>query len=87
MFRSPTISFTSVSRKLSAWALGQFESGYVSFDALGDVIMLFAKIPQMPSYHLKRADGNGITFVNIEVGRSTAKLPQTSLRFCVLMLG
>ena len=33
----------------------------------------FAKIPQMPSYHLKRADGNGITFVNIGVGPSNAK--------------
>ena len=27
----------------------------------------------MPSYHLKRADGNGITLVNIGVGPSNAK--------------
>ena len=45
----------------------------MSFVAPGDVIVLFAKIPQMPSFHLKRADGNGITFVNIGVGPSTAK--------------
>lgn len=29
--------------------------------------------PQMPSYHLKRADGSGITLVNIGVGPSNAK--------------
>lgn len=32
-----------------------------------------AKIPQMPTYHLKRADGSGITLVNIGVGPSNAK--------------
>jgi AMP nucleosidase len=32
-----------------------------------------AKMPQMPAYHLKRADGNGITLVNIGVGPSNAK--------------
>ena len=31
------------------------------------------KLPQMPTYHLKRADGNGITLVNIGVGPSNAK--------------
>jgi AMP nucleosidase len=31
------------------------------------------KLPQMPSYHLKRSDGNGITLVNIGVGPSNAK--------------
>ena len=31
------------------------------------------KTPQMPTYHLKRADGNGITLVNIGVGPSNAK--------------
>ena len=49
------------------------DSGYESFVALGDVIVTFAKIPQMPSYRSKRANRNGITFVKIEVGRSTAK--------------
>ena len=32
-----------------------------------------SKLPQMPSYHLKRSDGNGITLVNIGVGPSNAK--------------
>ncbi len=31
------------------------------------------KQPQMPTYHLKRADGSGITLVNIGVGPSNAK--------------
>ena len=30
-------------------------------------------LPQMPAYHLKRADDNGITLVNIGVGPSNAK--------------
>jgi AMP nucleosidase len=30
-------------------------------------------LPQMPAYHLKRRDGNGITFINIGVGPSNAK--------------
>ncbi|WP_112321318.1 AMP nucleosidase [Oceanibium sediminis] len=32
-----------------------------------------AKMPQMPTYHLKRANGSGITLVNIGVGPSNAK--------------
>ncbi|PJF20588.1 MAG: AMP nucleosidase, partial [Phototrophicales bacterium] len=32
-----------------------------------------ARMPQMPAYHLKRADGAGITMVNIGVGPSNAK--------------
>ncbi|MDT2083356.1 MAG: AMP nucleosidase [Planktomarina sp.] len=31
------------------------------------------KVPQMPTYHLKRTDGSGITLVNIGVGPSNAK--------------
>ncbi|HYE50010.1 MAG TPA: AMP nucleosidase [Azospirillaceae bacterium] len=31
------------------------------------------RLPQMPAYHLMRADGNGITIVNIGVGPSNAK--------------
>ena len=31
------------------------------------------RLPQMPAYHLKRADGGGITMVNIGVGPSNAK--------------
>ncbi len=56
-------------------------SGYTSFVATGDqeitssdgVILPSAKTPQMPTYHLKRPDGNGITLVNIGVGPSNAK--------------
>jgi len=55
--------------------------GYTSFVATGnqeisgpdDLITTAAKLPQMPTYHLKRADGNGITLVNIGVGPSNAK--------------
>ncbi len=55
--------------------------GYTSFVATGNQIITTAdgvlersaKTPQMPTYHLKRADGNGITLVNIGVGPSNAK--------------
>lgn len=32
-----------------------------------------SRTPQMPAYHLKRADGSGITMINIGVGPSNAK--------------
>ena len=32
-----------------------------------------SRLPQMPTYHLKRADKNGITLVNIGIGPSNAK--------------
>src|SRR5690606_19639019 len=32
-----------------------------------------ARLPQMPAYHLVRADGSGITMVNIGVGPSNSK--------------
>lgn len=56
-------------------------SGYTSFVSTGNceitdcdtVIAAPAKLPQMPTYHLKRADGSGITLVNIGVGPSNAK--------------
>ncbi len=56
-------------------------SGYTAFVAPGNqmitrgdgVLMQAAKMPQMPTYHLKRADGQGITLVNIGVGPSNAK--------------
>jgi len=32
-----------------------------------------ARLPQMPAYHLKRADGAGITLINIGIGPSNAK--------------
>ncbi len=57
------------------------ESGYTGFVAPGNVeitksdeaLVQPAKMPQMPTYHLKRADGSGITLVNIGVGPSNAK--------------
>lgn len=57
------------------------ESGYTSFISTGNVEITDAttpiarpeKLPQMPTYHLKRADGGGITLVNIGVGPSNAK--------------
>ena len=62
-------------------ALADPASGYTGFVAPGnqilerpeDVIATGAKMPQMPAYHLKRADGDGITLVNIGVGPSNAK--------------
>ncbi|SEM59630.1 AMP nucleosidase [Gemmobacter aquatilis] len=56
-------------------------SGYVAFVAPGnhqittpdEALPVFPKMPQMPTYHLKRADGQGITLVNIGVGPSNAK--------------
>lgn len=57
------------------------DSGYTSFVSTGNVeitagdtpIAETLKTPQMPTYHLKRADGSGITLVNIGVGPSNAK--------------
>jgi AMP nucleosidase len=57
------------------------ESGYTSFVSTGNIeitdpdtaIATPAKLPQMPTYHLKRANGSGITLVNIGVGPSNAK--------------
>ncbi len=56
-------------------------SGYTSFVSTGNVeitahdapLAVPAKLPQMPTYHLKRANGAGITLVNIGVGPSNAK--------------
>ncbi len=56
-------------------------SGYTAFVGPGNQVIAGAdqalaspdKLPQMPSYHLKRADGSGITLVNIGVGPSNAK--------------
>ncbi|MEM6940854.1 MAG: AMP nucleosidase [Pseudomonadota bacterium] len=57
------------------------ESGYTAFVSTdnaeittGDAPLAApSKLPQMPTYHLKRADGSGITLVNIGVGPSNAK--------------
>jgi AMP nucleosidase len=56
-------------------------SGYVAFVAPGNhaitdpaaAVPALARAPQMPAYHLVRADGQGITLVNIGVGPSNAK--------------
>lgn len=61
--------------------LGDAESGYTAFVAPGNQVIETpdgelhhpTKMPQMPAYHLKRADGQGITLVNIGVGPSNAK--------------
>ena len=57
------------------------DSGYNSFVSTGNLEINDAetpigaplKLPQMPTYHLKRPDGSGITLVNIGVGPSNAK--------------
>ncbi len=57
------------------------DSGYTSFVGTGNVeitdpktpMPASAKLPQMPTYHLKRKGGGGITLVNIGVGPSNAK--------------
>ncbi|MAC81985.1 MAG: AMP nucleosidase [Rhodobacteraceae bacterium] len=62
-------------------ALADPDSGYTSFVSTGNaeittpdgVLPPTGKNPQMPSFHLKRADGNGISLVNIGVGPSNAK--------------
>ena len=62
-------------------ALADPASGYTAFAGPGNVEITagdaplppLAKMPQMPAYHLKRADGQGITLVNIGVGPSNAK--------------
>ena len=61
--------------------LADKDSGYTSFVSTGNVeiteadaeIPVPAKLPQMPTYHLKRENGSGITLVNIGVGPSNAK--------------
>jgi AMP nucleosidase len=62
-------------------ALADPKSGYTAFVVTGNqeitspdgVIQPITKLPQMPTYHLKREDGEGITLVNIGVGPSNAK--------------
>ncbi len=62
-------------------ALADPQSGYTAFVGPGNVVITDAdaplpphpKLPQMPTYHLKRPGGQGITLVNIGVGPSNAK--------------
>jgi AMP nucleosidase len=61
--------------------LADKDSGYASFVGPGnceifdhDAQMAAPdKLPQMPTYHLTRGDGSGVTLVNIGVGPSNAK--------------
>ncbi|TMV77773.1 AMP nucleosidase [Thioclava sp. BHET1] len=62
-------------------ALADPASGYTAFVGPGNaeittadgMLPAYPKLPQMPTYHLKRADGQGVTLVNIGVGPSNAK--------------
>ena len=57
------------------------DSGYESFVGPGNTIIrdpttplpVPTKLPQMPTFHLTRANGQGITLVNIGIGPSNAK--------------
>jgi AMP nucleosidase len=60
----------------------------------GDVAIIgdsLENLPQMPAYHLKRPDHNGITLINIGIGPSNAKTITDHLAVlrphCWLMLG
>ncbi|MEP0047752.1 MAG: AMP nucleosidase, partial [Roseobacter sp.] len=70
--------------EFEAYARAQLKdptSGYTSFVSTDNAeitepdatLPASLKTPQMPTYHLKRADGSGITLVNIGVGPSNAK--------------
>ena len=70
--------------EFEAYARAQLDdpdSGYTAFVSTGNAEITAGdqpltpspKMPQMPTYHLKRADGSGITLVNIGVGPSNAK--------------
>ena len=69
--------FEDYARKM----LSDPDSGYTSFVSTGNQeitgpdapIETPLKLPQMPTYHLKRENGGGITLVNIGVGPSNAK--------------
>ncbi len=69
--------FEAYARKV----LADPDSGYTSFVGPGNdeitdpeaAMNTPAKLPQMPTYHLKRKQGAGITLVNIGVGPSNAK--------------
>ncbi|MGH6924280.1 MAG: AMP nucleosidase [Propylenella sp.] len=80
------------------------KDGYTEFVAPGNLIFPSAPrasggpepesplyLPQMPAYHLKRADQDGITLINIGIGPSNAKTITDHLAVtrphCWLMLG
>jgi AMP nucleosidase len=55
--------------RLGHEAMQDPSSDYVAFVEPGNA----ARLPQMPAYHLVRADGSGISMVNIGVGPANAK--------------
>jgi len=67
--------------KFAREMLADPNSGYTSFVGPGNTeitspdgdLKIPAKLPQMPTFHLKREGNNGITLVNIGVGPSNAK--------------
>ena len=67
--------------KFARVVLNDPDSGYTAFVGPGNstitapdqALDIPAKLPQMPTFHLKREDGSGITLVNIGVGPSNAK--------------
>lgn len=69
--------FEALARRM----LADPQSGYTAFVVPGNheiataeaALPTHVKMPQMPTYHLKRADGQGVTLVNIGVGPSNAK--------------
>ena len=69
--------FEAYARKV----IGDPDSGYTEFVGPGNTtintadgeLAVPAKLPQMPTYHLKRKDQTGVTLVNIGVGPSNAK--------------
>ena len=79
------------------------DSSYTALVEPGDVVLTKQEdfenkkghrpehLPQMPAYHLKRADGSGITFINIGVGPTNAKNITDHLAVlrphCWIMLG
>ncbi len=73
--------YVEVFETFARQALADPDSGYDSFVGPGNVEITTpsgplpapAKLPQMPTYHLKRPGNAGITLVNIGVGPSNAK--------------
>lgn len=65
--------------------------GEITLDNMDDLPPIMRYLPQMPAYHLKRPDRNGITFINIGIGPANAKNITDHLAVlrphCWLMLG
>jgi AMP nucleosidase len=62
-----------------------------TFDGSSGAPLRNVAMPQMPAYHLRRADGDGITLINIGVGPSNARTITDHIAVlrphCWLMLG